>query len=176
MRSAVALMAAAAVVALAGEKPIPAPTLGDAEKKLFAGIASGETSLVKTALQEGANANCRGTNGYDASSELLRRAKAPLTSSQRECLSILLAAGADPNAADGDSRTLLIQAARIGDFETVRLLTEADAYARARDRFHRTALMYAVEAHRRDIVEYLADNGDLQSHPYAVKRQQRVRK
>ena len=33
----------------------------------------------------------------------------------------------------------------------------------ARDRFHKSALFYAVEANRRDLVLYLAANGDLVS-------------
>jgi len=66
---------------------------------------------------------------------------------------------------DPDRRTPLIHAARLGDLETVRLLVEAGAYVMARDRFHKSALFYAVEGNRRDIVLYLAANGDLLSLP-----------
>jgi ankyrin repeat protein len=64
---------------------------------------------------------------------------------------------------DSDQRTPLIHAARLADLDTVRLLVEAEACVTTRDRFHKSALFYAVEANRRDIVLYLAANGDLLS-------------
>ena len=76
--------------------------------------------------------------------------------------------GAAVDPINTDRRTPLIHAARLGDLDTIRLLVEAEAYVMARDRFHKSALFFAVEAHRRDIVLYLAANGDLLSLP--VKR------
>ena len=73
--------------------------------------------------------------------------------------------GAAVDPMDTDRRTPLIHAARLGDLDTIRLLVEAEAYVMARDRFHKSALFFAVEVHRRDIVLYLAANGDLLSLP-----------
>ena len=73
--------------------------------------------------------------------------------------------------ADSDQRTAVIYATRLGDLETLRLLVETEAFVRTRDRFHKTALFYAVEAGRRDIVLYLAQNGALISLSVAERRQ-----
>jgi ankyrin repeat protein len=117
--------------------------------------------LLNAAIVEGANVNCRGTNGLPPLLELLRSATAPLDSARRKCVAGLLAHGADVDAADSDRRTAVIHATRLGDLETLRLLVEAEAYVRVRDRFHKTALFYAIEADRRDLVVYLANNGAL---------------
>jgi ankyrin repeat protein len=74
---------------------------------------------------------------------------------------------------DSDRRTPLILAARLGDLDTVRLLVEAEAFVVARDRLHKSALFYAVEANRRDIVLYLAANGDLVSLSIKEKKAKR---
>jgi hypothetical protein len=94
---------------------------------------------------------------------LLSTATTPLSQEQRALLAKMAGNPSDLNATDKDGRSALIYAARLGDLETVKWLVEAGARVKIRDRFHKTALFYAVEAHRRDIVEYLASNGDLQS-------------
>jgi ankyrin repeat protein len=88
------------------------------------------------------------------------------------CVAGLLAHGADVDAADSDRRTAVIHATRLGDLETFRLLVEAEAYVRVRDRFHKTALFYAVESDRRDLVVYLANNGAIIS--LSVKERNRL--
>ena len=97
----------------------------------------------------------------------------PLDTEHRQCAACLLEHGAAVDPMDADRRTPLIHAARLGDLETVRLLVEAEAYVMARDRFHKSALFYAVEAHRRDIVLYLAANGDLLSLPIKERKPSR---
>jgi ankyrin repeat protein len=72
-----------------------------------------------------------------------------------------LAHGAKLDPEDGDQRTPVIYATRLGDFDTLRLLVEAQAFVRVRDKFHKTALFYALEADRRDIVLYVVKNGAL---------------
>jgi uncharacterized protein len=135
----------------------------EAGQKLLQAVQQGNLSLLKTAIAEGADVNCRGTNGLPPLLELLRAATGPLDSNRRQCVACLLEHGATVDPLDGDRRTPLIHAARLGDLDTIRLLVEAEAFVMARDRFYKSALFYAVEAHRRDIVLYLAANGDLVS-------------
>jgi len=133
-----------------------------AEKDLFQALREGDLPLLKTALAEHADVNCATpTNGLPPLLELLRSATAPLESAQRECVACLLAHGAKVDPADSDRRTPVIHATRLGDRETLRLLVEAKADVRVRDRFHKTALFYAVEADRRELVLYLVQNGAL---------------
>ena len=109
--------------------------------------------LLKTALAEHADVNYTTlASGLPPLLELLRSATAPLSSAQRECLACLLAHGAKVDAQNNDQRTPVIYATRLGDLETLRLLVEAQASVRVRDRFHKTALFYAVEGDRRDLV------------------------
>ena len=136
-----------------------------ANQQLLQAVQQGNLSLLKAAIATGANVNCPGTNAQPALLELLRAATAPLDSEHRQCVACLLEHGAAVDPMDADRRTPLIHAARLGDLETARLLVEAQAYVMARDRFHKSALFYAVEAHHRDIVLYLAANGDLLSLP-----------
>ena len=145
---------------------------GRAEKKLFQALREGNLPLLEAAIAEHANPNGRtSTNGLPLLLELLRSANSPLDRAQRECVACLLAHGADVNVADSDERTPVIHAARLGDLDTLRVLVEAEAYVRNRDRFHKTALLYAVEADRRDIVVYLAQNGALISVSVKERRQ-----
>ncbi len=139
--------------------PVPAP----ADQKLLQAVQQGNLPQLKAAIAEGADVNCRSTNSLPPLLELLRTATAPLDAEHRDCVACLLTHHAAVDPTDADKRTPLILAARLGDLETVRLLVEAEAYVMARDRFSKSALFYAVEAHRRDIVLYLANNGDLVS-------------
>jgi ankyrin repeat protein len=134
-----------------------------ADQKLLQAVQQGNLPLLKAAIAEGANLNCPGTNGLPPLLGLLRTTTGPLDSEHRQCVACLLEHGTAVDPMDSDRRTPLIHAARLGDLETVRLLVEAEAYVMARDRFHKSALFYAVEANRRDIVLYLAANGDLVS-------------
>jgi len=157
--------AAASAANLPATLPPPA-----ADTRLLQAAQQGNLSLVKAAIAEGANVNCRNTNGLSPLLQTLSGAAAPIDPSRRECLVFLLERGAQVDARDNDRRVALIYATRAGDLETVRLLVEAGAFVELRDRFHKTALLYAAAAHHRDIVAYLAVNGDLQSKPYEVKK------
>ncbi len=135
----------------------------------------GNLSLLEAAMAQKADVNCASpVSGLPVLQDVLRSAKAPLDRGQRECVACLLAHGAKPDVTDSDGRSAVIYATRLGDLDTLRLLVEAEAYVRTRDRFHKTALFYAVEADRRDIVRYLAENGALIS--LSVKERREMRK
>jgi ankyrin repeat protein len=157
------LVLATAWAAPGAESTAPGRSPSEADKKLLHALEQGKLPLLRAAIAEGADVNRRGTNSLPPLLALLRAATAPLDTERRQCVACLLEHGAAVDPTDSDRRTPLIHAARLGDLETVRLLVEAEAYIMARDRFHKSALFYAVEARRRDIVLYLAANGDLVS-------------
>ena len=146
-----------------GENLAPRQAPEGSDQRLLQAAQEGTPGLLKAAIADGAKVNSRGTNGLTPLLQVLSGATGPLDNSRRQCVAILLEHGAKVDEKDGDERTSLIYATRLGDLETVRLLVEAGSYVRFPDRFHRTALLYAAAAHRRDIVSYLATNGDLQS-------------
>jgi ankyrin repeat protein len=156
--------------ALAAESPASDRPVPGTEEKLFQALENNDATLLKAAIEAGAKVDCLDTNGMGPLLRILHRASEPLTAPQRHCVGLLLAQGANPNAEDSDKKTLLIHSVRIGDLDTIRLLVEAGAYVKARDRSHKTALIYAVDTRRRDIVSYLANNGDLQSLTYADRK------
>lgn len=139
--------------------------------QLFDATGKGDPSAIRAAITNGANVNARNPQGLTPLLLVFHGAKTPLTESQHQSVAILLDNGAGNGAADPEGRTALICAARLGDLESIRQLVEDGAYVKARDSFHKTALFYAVEMKRRDIVVYLAANGDLQSMPYPAKKQ-----
>jgi len=141
--------------------PTASAAPGLTDQKLIQAVQQGSVPQLKSAIADGADVNCRGTNGLPPLLNLLRDATAPLDAQHRECVACLLEHGAPVDPLDSDRRTPLIHAARVSDLETIRLLVEAGAYVKTRDRFGKSALFYAVEARRRDIVLYLATNGDL---------------
>ena len=157
------LVVATVWVAPGADSAAPGRLPSEADQKLLHALEQGKLPLLQAAIAEGANVNRRGTNGLPPLLALLRAATAPLDNERRQCVACLLEHGAAVDPKDNDRRTPLIHAARLGDLETVRLLVEAEAYVMVRDRFHKSALFYAVEARRRDIVLYLASNGDLVS-------------
>jgi ankyrin repeat protein len=166
------LWVAPRVQAAGGAKQSVAPANPAADAKLLLAIRRADLKLLKTAIAEGANPNIRGTSGLTPMLQLMHVAKGPLSKAQYDCFAFLLSHGANPGATDADRRPPLIQAARAGDLKTVRLLVEVgQVYVKARDRFHKTALLYAAEARRRDIVDYLASNGDLQSRTVRERRE-----
>lgn len=173
------LLALGAASAVRGAEPL-APggrsalerTLPEPERKLLQAIGEGNLPLLKAALAEHADVNFDSpVGGLTPLLDLLRSAPAPLGRAQRECVAWLLDHGAKVDAKDADGRTPVIYATRLGDLDTLRLLVEAEAYVRTRDRFHKTALFYAVEANRRDLVHYLLDNGALISLSVKERRQ-----
>jgi ankyrin repeat protein len=167
------LVLATASIAPGAEPSTPARLPSRADQRLFQAVQQGNLPLLKAAIADGANVNSPTTNGLPPLLELLRTAATPLDSDHRQCLACLLDHRVHVDPLDADRRTPLIHAARLGDLDTVRLLVEAEAYVMARDRFHKSALFYAVEAHRRDIVLYLAANGDLVSLPLKDRKPDR---
>jgi ankyrin repeat protein len=159
--------------ALAPGSSTPSRSIGpSADQKLRQGCEQGNPALVEAAIADKADVNCSNpVNGLPPLLEMLRSATATLDPARRECVACLLAHGAKPSVADSDQRTAVIYATRLGDLDTLRLLVEAEAFVRTRDRFHNTALFYAVEADRRDIVLYLSQNGALISLSVAERRQ-----
>ena len=158
------LLVVATVWAAPGaDSAAPGRLPSETDQKLLHALEQGKLPLLQAAIAEGADVNRRGTNGLPPLLAVLRAATAPLDKERRQCVACLLEHGAKLDPLDSDRRTPLIHAARLGDLETIRLLVEAEAYVMVRDRFHKSALFYAVEAHRRNIVLYLASNGDLVS-------------
>jgi len=72
---------------------------------------------------------------------------------------ILLDAGADPNATDREGATALMKASGYGIKETVKILIEHHADVNLRDASGRTALMHAAAGRRSDAIPVLLENG-----------------
>jgi ankyrin repeat protein len=72
---------------------------------------------------------------------------------------ILLDAGADPNAADREGETALMKASGHGVKETVKVLIEHHADVNRKDVKGRTALMHAAAGHVPDAIPLLLENG-----------------
>lgn len=138
-------------------------------------LAAGDVSGLRAAFERGADVNSASTNGLPPILELLKDRTVPLSKDQIQCLALLIERGADLAVTDSDRRTPLIHAARAGDIEAVRMITEAGVYVRSRDRFWKTALLNAAAAGHRDVVLYLASNGDIQS-PSIRERRERGRR
>lgn len=82
---------------------------------------------------------------------------------QAEVVSMLLAAGADPNTCSSFGRIPpIIEAARTGDAATVELLLNAGADMNGREKSGNCALHWAVAQHHNHIVELLLNRG---AHP-----------
>jgi len=156
----VALLALA-IICAASEPPAPRRLTPAA--KLFQAVRTGDLPMLKASIAEGADVNGRETNGLPPLLDLLRTTTGPLNDTRRQCVAWLIANGAAVDPKDDLRRTPLIHAARHGDLEPSRLLAQAEAYVTTRDGLHESALFYAVESNRRDIVPYLAAHGDLVS-------------
>jgi ankyrin repeat protein len=73
-------------------------------------------------------------------------------------IQLLVEAGADVNAPDPTGETPLMQAARVGNLESVKVLLEHGAAVDTRDReFQQTALMVAIRANHPDVVKLLIE-------------------
>ena len=72
---------------------------------------------------------------------------------------ILLEAGADPNAADREGETALMKASGYGVKPTVKMLIDHHADVNLKDVRGRTALMHAASGQRADAIPLLLENG-----------------
>ena len=72
---------------------------------------------------------------------------------------ILLEAGADPNAADREGATALMKASGYGLKQTVKILIEHHADVNRKDVKGRTALMHGAAGRRADAIPILLENG-----------------
>ena len=70
-------------------------------------------------------------------------------------------AGINPNAQDGDGRTVLISAAARGDLDVVNALLSRGVDPNVKDKRGYTALSHAIEAMYEDVVEALLNRPDL---------------
>lgn len=118
---------------------------------------------MKAGIAEGANVNCRGTNGLTPLLQTIFGATSPLEAGRRQCVAFLLERGAEVDAKDSDGRTALIYATRAGDLQTVQLLVEGGTFIKRRDRFHKTALLYAAEGGHREILIHLGQTLKVQN-------------
>jgi len=157
------VLALAWATTAAGENFSPTVAHREADARLMQAAQQGDLSLAEAAIAEGANVNCRGTNGVSPLLEALSGATAPINAGRRQCLAFLLKNGAEVDGKDSDGRTALIYAARAGDLETVQLLVEGGAIIKRRDRFHKTAVLYAAEGGRREILIYLGQTLKVQT-------------
>ena len=154
------------VIVVAGCRPhkdalVSSGPLRDADKRLLAAAGHGQLDLVRAAIADGADVNCRGTNGLTPLLQTIGEESLPFEDSRRQCAAVLIEHGAEVDARDGDGQTALIYAARAGRLEMVRLLVEAGAYIVTRDRFHKTPLLYAADGHR-EVLIYLGSTLKIQ--------------
>lgn len=168
-RALIVAATAAAIVLRAHTAEAPAPVQrpvtnsAAATTKLIQAVHAGDLSMLRTAIADGGDVNAHETGDLPPLLALLRTAAGPLNEGRRQCAACLLESGATVDPTDDIGRTPLIHAARLGDLETIKVLVEREAYVKTRDRLHKTALFYAVESGRPDIVRYLASHGDLVS-------------
>ncbi|MDA0336062.1 MAG: ankyrin repeat domain-containing protein, partial [bacterium] len=113
--------------------------------------ADGNPDMVARLLQAGADAN--GSGGV--TTPLIRA----VGKGSDRAVSLLLAAGAQPDLADGTGRTALMVAAESGDEAAVQLLLAAGAAANARSRLGTTALSLAHSAGHTAVVALLQQAG-----------------
>lgn len=161
-QSSVWLAAGLVVLTIAGagcrqhqETLVSSPSLRESDQHLVAAVHQGKLDLVKAAIAEGADVNCRGTNGLTPLLQTVSAATAPFEPERRHCVAFLVEQGAEVNAMDSNRRTALMHATRAGDLETVRMLVDGGAAVKRRDRFHKTAILYAAEGGHRGILLYL---------------------
>ncbi len=84
---------------------------------------------------------------------------AAVSGAHADVVDVLLAAGAEVDAADARGRTPLIAAVAVGDKESARLLLEQDADIYAVDNTGRSALDIARETSRWDLVHLISTRG-----------------
>ncbi len=113
--------------------------------------ADGNPDMVARLLQAGADANSSG----GVTTPLIRA----VGKGSDRAAGLLLAAGAQPDLADGTGRTALMVAAESGDAAAAQLLLAAGAAANARSRLGTTALSLAQSAGHTAVVALLQQAG-----------------
>ena len=115
--------------------------------------AAGDPGKVRLLLHTGAEVNGQSDLGRTALMIAARKAgTVPI-------LELLLDSGADPNTRDQRGVTAIMDAARAGDADSIKVLLERDAVVNAVRKNGRTALMTAVRSRRLAAVRVLLDNG-----------------
>jgi ankyrin repeat protein len=163
-----------------------------ADTRLVDAVQNGDTSAVKSLLQQKVDVNAATSDGTTALHWAAQRgdvetvkallaaganAKAvnrygvtPLAEASANATGpiagLLLKAGADPNSASAEGETAVMTAAHSGNLEAIKALVAAGANVNAKDGYRgQTALMWAAGTGRPEIVRYLAAHGaELNAH------------
>lgn len=131
------------------EKGVPALALAATAKNV---------AIVKALLAKGADANATTTNAAEELNGIPVVLYAA-TNGSAEVLQLILHAGANPNAHDGNGTTPLMAAAYLGNTEMIPVLLAAKADLEARQRKEENALMFAAEGGRYEVARLLLDAG-----------------
>ena len=127
---------------------------GDGTTPLHWAVYKVDRELVAELLERGAKADV--TNKY-GSSPLARSREARRTC---ELVELLLDAGANVEAPNGDGQTALMLAARVGSLDIAKLLVERGADVNAREAWRdQTALMWAVDGNFPELTQFLIEHG-----------------
>jgi uncharacterized protein len=119
-----------------------------------------------------AGANLKAVTRLEAITPLVMASK----NGSAAMIGVLLDAGADPNAADGNGTTPLMMASASGSVDSVKLLLDHKAQVNAKDAAHgQTALMFAASLNRADAIRMLMDHGADPKIATTVVKQERVR-
>ena len=116
------------------------------------GISIGDTALIKSLLDEGADINAK-----DGDFTLLMKAA---TEGYLKTAKLLIDKGADTNARTNEGSSALIAASMAGYTKIVELLVNAGANAKIKNNMGYTAEMYAKEKGYTNIVQMLNKVGD----------------
>jgi ankyrin repeat protein len=111
------------------------------------GISVGDTSLIKSLLDEGADINAK-----DGDFTLLMKAA---TEGYLKTAKLLIDKGADIDAKTNEGNTALMAASMAGYTKIVELLVDAGANAKAKNNMGYTAEMYAKEKGYTNIIQLL---------------------
>lgn len=117
--------------------------------------AEGDAALVKYLIEKGADVNVADNEGITP----LMKAVGSFDSTAVTTVGLLLAHGANPNAAAGNGETPLILAAKRGRADMVGALLEKGAAVSAKDKAGKSALVYAMEGSYGAVAEQLKKAG-----------------
>ena len=131
------------------------PVQQDEQASLLAAVAEEQPDLVRRLLEQGADPESRGPDGYTVLMVATKKGHG-------EIVEILLAHGADPNAQEARyGGTALMLAAESGNLEIVRALLDVGADVNARAEEGMTALLLTMESGSLEVfrlrLEYGAD-------------------